>query len=225
MNNIPPENPGTIPWIFCLSQFVCFLSGISKPVVWGSRGCTPHSRRFRSFRDFCDFRWSSTQLLVCRCLSCLRGFRRCRDFRRLPEKATRTQTIGLANHSFRNTRFFSREAFFETLWLQAPKRVSGSKNPISQRRRRVLWVKKSGNGSFLTLKPSFPSFGDFDPCKGPMNLQVERVSSGCESPRQGAHESVCGPLLCLPRKTVSINQQEASTTWCDLAAKKCPWRR
>ena len=25
-----------------------------------------------------------------------------------------------------------------------------------------------GNGGFLTLKPSFPDFGDFDPCKGQM---------------------------------------------------------
>ena len=28
-----------------------------------------------------------------------------------------------------------------------------------------------GNGSFLTPKPSFPDFGDFDPCTGPVRSQ------------------------------------------------------
>ena len=28
-----------------------------------------------------------------------------------------------------------------------------------------------GNGSFLTPKPSFPHFGDFDPCRGSLDLQ------------------------------------------------------
>ena len=36
--------------------------------------CTLDSRGFRHCRGFRDFRESSTQLLVCSCLSCLRRF-------------------------------------------------------------------------------------------------------------------------------------------------------
>ena len=50
------------------------FSGIPKPVVWGTRG-SPDSRSFSHFRGFRDFLESSTQLLVCGCLSCLRRFR------------------------------------------------------------------------------------------------------------------------------------------------------
>ena len=72
------------------------------------------------------------------------------------------------------------------------KRVSGSKNshfPVSQkemgalsqktpiflvepcREMGIFWLKAPisgtlGNGSFLTPKPSFPDFRDFDPCRG-----------------------------------------------------------
>ena len=48
-----------------------------EPVVYN-----PDSRGFRHFRGFCDLRESSTQLLVCSCLSSLRRFRCFRDFRR-----------------------------------------------------------------------------------------------------------------------------------------------
>ena len=76
------------------------------------------------------------------------------------------------------------------------KRVSGSKNsrfprpqkrgdlsrkiPISLQgstRKMGIFRLKSpfsgalGNGSFLTPKPSFPAFGDFDPCTGPTRSQ------------------------------------------------------
>ena len=34
-----------------------------------------------------------------------------------------------------------------------------------------------GNGSFWTPKPSFPDFGDFDPCAGPTRSQLERLPS------------------------------------------------
>ena len=86
------------------------------------------------------------------------------------------------------------------------KRVSGSKNshfPVSQKW--ALCVKKSpflyrapqgkwgffwlkapisgtlGNGSFLTPKPSFPDFGDFDPCRG-------RTLSQQEAPKMGTQK-------------------------------------
>ena len=45
--------------------------------------CTLDSRGSRHFRGFRDFRESSTQFLVCGCLSCLRRFR---DFRRSRER-------------------------------------------------------------------------------------------------------------------------------------------
>ena len=48
--------------------------------------CTLDSRGFRPFRGFRDFRKSSTQLLVCSCLSCLRHFRHSCDFRRSRER-------------------------------------------------------------------------------------------------------------------------------------------
>ena len=51
-------------------------SGISKPVVWGTRGLHPGFPWFRHFRVF---RESSTQLLVWSCLSCLLRFRRFHD--------------------------------------------------------------------------------------------------------------------------------------------------
>ena len=52
-----------------------------EPVV-----CTLDSRGFRHFRGFRDFCESSTQLLVCSCLSCLRHFCRFRDFCRFRER-------------------------------------------------------------------------------------------------------------------------------------------
>ena len=70
-----------------------------EPVV-----CTLDSRGFRHFRGFRDFCESSTQLLVCSCLSCLRRFRRFRAFRHFRERRPVCQTIGLANHRFRNAR-------------------------------------------------------------------------------------------------------------------------
>ena len=57
------------------------------------------------FRHFCglrDFRQSSTQLLVCSCLSCFLRFCRFRDFRRFRETPDPH-----ANHRFRNTRLYS----------------------------------------------------------------------------------------------------------------------
>ena len=76
------------------------ISGISKPVVWGTRGLHPGFSWFRHFRGFRDFRESSTQLLVCSCLRRLRRFRRFRDSRRFRERRPAPkpwvwQTIGL----------------------------------------------------------------------------------------------------------------------------------
>ena len=51
-----------------------------EPVV-----CTLDSRGFRHFRGFRDFRESSTQLLVCSCLSHFRRFRRLRERRPAPK--------------------------------------------------------------------------------------------------------------------------------------------
>ena len=46
-----------------------------------------------------------------------------------------------------------------------------------------------GNGSFLTPKPSFPDFGDFDPCTGPTLSQPP-----FGFPRDFL--SVCAPMCC-----------------------------
>ena len=47
----------------------------------------------------------------------------------------------------------------------------------STRKMGILWLKAPisgalGNGSFLTLQPSFPYFSDFDPCRGQMLSQT-----------------------------------------------------
>ena len=49
-------------------------SGISNPLFGEPVVCTPDSRGFRHFRGFHTFRKSSTQLLVCCCLSSLHRF-------------------------------------------------------------------------------------------------------------------------------------------------------
>ena len=61
------------------------------------------------------------KLLVCSCLSCLRRFRHFRDFRRFREKATRTQSMGLANHRFGNTCGVGQNQAYDVIFVQIPK--------------------------------------------------------------------------------------------------------
>ena len=107
------------------------LSG--EPVV-----CTPHSRGFRHFRGCRDFRYSSTQLLGCSCLSRLRHFR---DFHCFREMRPACKTIGCANHRFRNTRF-------------SAKRRADMKFPKACRTQSGMPPKKQGNLS-VWGKPRF----------------------------------------------------------------------
>ena len=96
-------------------------SGISKSVVGEPMVCTPDSH---GFRHFCGFRDSANAVLsplVCGCLSCLHRFRDSRRFM----KATRLQTIGLANHRLRNTlkkaiRALSQKCFGPPLMIRFP---------------------------------------------------------------------------------------------------------
>ena len=86
------------------------MSGISKRVVWGTRGLHPG---FPWFSSLSWFPWLSliqiTELLVCSCLSCLCRFR---DFRSFSWRATHMQTTGLANYRFRNARKLAKQGGF-----------------------------------------------------------------------------------------------------------------
>ena len=104
------------------------------------------------------------------------------------------------------------------------KRVSGSKNshfprvpemgalsqkiPISlqgsTRKMGIFWLKAPisgtlGNGSFLTPKPSFPDFGDFDPCRG-RTLSQKWCGFGFGS-RRGFDVQFFQPFFPVPKST------------------------
>ena len=59
-----------------------------------------------------------------------------------------------------------------------PISLQGSTRKMGIFRLKVPFSGALGNGSFLTLKPSFPGFGDFDPCAGPTRSQ-HRSSGSC----------------------------------------------
>ena len=90
-------------------------SGISKPVVWGTRG-------LHHFRGFRDFRESSTQLLLCSCLSCLCRFRRFREKFILARTREKKKTFPHLKFSF------SIENFNPRPWFSAAREGPGMKN-------------------------------------------------------------------------------------------------
>ena len=55
--------------------------------------------------------------------------------------------------------------------------VSNQKIPVSLRLE-TPFSRAMGNGSFWTPKPSFPGFGDFDPCRGSTGSQSFKVILG-----------------------------------------------
>ena len=67
-----------------------------------------------------------------------------------------------------------------------PMSLQGSTRKMGIFRLRVPFSEAMGNGSFFTPKPSFPDFGDFDPCTVPALSQAQAELTQRAFPRNKA---------------------------------------